>query len=183
MKLYFIVDMLSRHKQTLIRLFTQCQKIYANPQESGKDCLDVQETLIRKITYIESRIRDRKEAIKKLKNQMGKSEIRLSKEEARKTKDKIENYHYQIDRYQDLATVYRNVGDALAFSYIDKWNIKPLAIKEAPGSLSRKKGSRLERKILRRAFALGRIVLLYNITNCLRFGDITVPKKREIHAY
>ena len=58
--------MLSRHKQTLIRLFEQCHKIYADPQGSGDICLEVQETLIRKITYIESRIRGIKKIIKML---------------------------------------------------------------------------------------------------------------------
>ena len=170
--------MLSHHKQTLIKLFAQCHRIYANPKESVQECFSVQETLISKITYIEHRIRERKEAIKGLKNQLGgHAGICLSKDEARKAKDKIEHYHYQIDQYQELAIIYRDIGDALAFSYIDKWDIKPLAIKEAPGSLSGKKGSRLERKIFRRAFSLGHIVLLNDITNCLRYGDITVPKE------
>jgi len=172
--------MLSHHKQALIKLFRQCHKIYANPQESGKECLEIQETLIQRLTYIEGRIRERKAAIKILKNQMGQSKIRLSKVEARKAKDKIEKYHYQIDRYQDLAIIYKNVGDALAFSYIDKWDIKPLAMKEAAGSLSRKMGSCLERKILRRVFEIGHIALLNDITNCLRFGDITVPKDGKL---
>lgn len=169
--------MLSHHKQTLIRLFKQCHRIYANPQESVGECLNVQETLIQKITYIERRIRGQKIAIQNLKYQLGGYDgIRLSKDEARKAKDEIEQYHQKIDEYQELASIYRDIGDALAFSYIDKWDIKPLAIKQAAGALSGKKGSRLERKVLRNAFASGHIVLLNDITNCLRYGDITVPK-------
>lgn len=169
--------MLSHHKKTLIKLFGLCHKICANPRETIQECLYVQETLIQKITYIERQIRKHKKAIKVLKNQLGNHDgVRFNKDEANKAKTRIEQYHYRIDEYQKLATIYRDVGDAIAFSYIDKWDIKPLAIKETAGSLSGKKGSRLERKVLRAAFAIGHIALLNDITNCLRYGDITVPK-------
>lgn len=168
--------MISHHKQTLISLFEKCYKIYSKPQESAKECLEVQEVLIQKISYIERKIRERRREIKALKSELGGREVRLSKDDARKAKDKIKRCHYQIDEYQDLIEVYRDVGDALAFSYLDRWDIKPLSIKEAPGTLSGKKGTRLERQILRKAFSLGHIVLLNDITNCLRYGDITVPK-------
>lgn len=168
--------MISHHKQTLISLFEKCYKIYSKPQESAKECLEVQEVLIQKISYIERKIRERRREIKALKSELGGREVRLSKDDARKAKDKIKRCQYQIDEYQDLIMIYRDVGDALAFSYIDRWDIKPLSIKEAPGTLSGKSGSRLERKILRKTFSLGHIVLLNDITNCLRYGDITVPK-------
>lgn len=169
--------MLPRHKQTLLKLFEQCHNIYANPQESVEECLHVQETLIQKISYIERRIREKKQAIKNLKRQLGGHDVtRLSKNQARDAKDKINKFHQQIDDYKELAMIYRDIGDALAFSFIDKWDIKPLAIKETAGSLTGKKGSRLERRIFRNAFAHGHIVLLNDITNCLRYGDITVPR-------
>ena len=77
--------MLSHHKQTLVKLFEQYHRIYANPQESVQECLSVQETLIQKITYIERRIRKHKEAIKVLKNQLGSRDgVRLSKDDAKK---------------------------------------------------------------------------------------------------
>jgi predicted ribosome quality control (RQC) complex YloA/Tae2 family protein len=50
----------------------------------------------------------------------------LRKDESKKLKDKIEQYHNQIDEYQEIATIYREIGDAIAFSYIDRWGKHPL---------------------------------------------------------
>lgn len=169
--------MIAKYKRTLLKLFILVQEIHANPDGSYQDCLATQEILIREITYIERRIRKRKEAIKNLKKQLGSQHsVRLGKEEAKQIKHKLETYQDQVDEYQDLVGIFREVGDALAFSYIEKWDIKPLVFKEVAGSLSGKKGTRLERKILRGLFASGHVALLNDITNCLRYGDITIPK-------
>ena len=77
--------------------------------------------------------------------------------------------------YRRLIVVFREIGDCLAFTYLDKYDIKPMAFKQSPGFVSGKKGTRFERRCLRRIFANGTIAILNDLTNCLRYGDLTVP--------
>ena len=79
-----------------------------------------------------------------------------------------------IDEYWRLLTIFKEIGDAIAFTYIDKYNIKPMAFKQSAGFLSGKKGTRFERSSLRRVFAQGGVAILNDITNCLRYGDLTI---------
>lgn len=106
--------------------------------------------------------------------------VRLSKTEARELKNTIEHYKCLIDQYNYLLVIFRYIGDAIAFTYIDKWDIKPMAFKESAGYLSGKKGARLERKILRESFSMGVIAILNDLTNCIRYGDITVPRDGKV---
>lgn len=169
--------MIHYYKAPLIHLFSELHKIYDDPENKAPLCLEIQETIIAKITYIERQIRRRKIFIKELKKQLrNQGGVRISKDEASSIKQKISDFQTQIKDYQELTWIFRVVGDGLAFIFIDKWNIRPLPFKQTSGFISGKKGSRLERKILRKALQDGHIVLLNDITNCLRYGDITVPK-------
>ena len=167
--------MLSYYKSPLISLFSKVQALNADPQNIVL-CLEVQETLIRKITYVERKIRNIKRRTENNRRRLRTSTPRLTKTESIEVKEDIDYCRYLIEQFQSLLIILREIGDAVAFTYIDKWNIKPMAFKESPGFISGKKGARLERKILRAAFAAGAIVILNDLTNCLRYGDITVPK-------
>lgn len=70
--------------------------------------------------------------------------------------------------------MFRAVGDGLAFTYLNKYDIKPMAFKQSPGFISGKKGLRFERKILRLLFKHGEIAIMNDLTNCLRYADMTV---------
>lgn len=169
--------MLTFYKSSLIKLFAHVQRIHSEPEGLVSECLQVQEALIRRITYIERQIRKLKAAIRELKKTLGSQlPMRLDKERSLAIKNRIADFHSQIDDYQDLLVIFRWIGDALAFSYLNPWDIKPFVFKESAGALSRKKGARLERQILRRLFAEGHIAILNDLTNCLRYGDITVIK-------
>lgn len=169
--------MLSHYKPSLISLFAKVQELNANPQ-SAELCLEIQEALIRRITYIERIIRNLKGHIKNNKKRLGTIHpVRLSKVESNELKDEVEYYRYLVEQYENMLIIFRDIGDAIAFTYIDKWNIKPMAFKQSAGYLSGKKGARLERKMLRGSFGMGIIVILNDLTNCLRYGDITVPKR------
>ena len=122
-------------------------------------------------------IRKLKTEIKEYRRELGiKRSLPLTKQEAEHIRQVVEADLYRIDSYNELLFVFRSVGDAIAHTYINKWDIKPMVYKESPGFISGKKGSRLERQILRRSSEMGVTVILNDLTNSLRYGDITVPR-------
>jgi hypothetical protein len=126
--------------------------------------------------YAEKRIRETKSKLKNCRHLLKGGPLdRLSKSRSREVKSEIRYLEDLIDEYQRLLLILHHVGDAIAFTYIDKWDIKPLAFRAAPGFISGKKGSALERRILREIFRRGGIAILNDLTTCLRHGDITIP--------
>ena len=170
--------MIHYYKRSLLDLFEKVQILRGNPLENRKLCLSIQETLINKITYIEKRIRTLKEQTKACKRELRTKRSQPSaKEKSIQIKRHIKINLSRIKQYQAILLIFRDIGDALAFIYIDKWDIKPMSFKPPSGFISGKKGSRLERKCLRGAFEIGGVALLNDLTHCLRYGDITVPKE------
>ncbi len=169
--------MLSYYRQSLVRLFSTVQLIREAPYTHIEECFQVQESLIRRITYIEQRIREIKSAIGTHRRSLkaASKNLRLSKEKAAEVKARISQLRSQLDEYKYLLTIFREIGDGLAFAYIDKWTIKPLAFKQPPGFISGKAGARRERSIWRALAQQGRVAILNDLTNCLRYGDITLP--------
>ena len=55
--------MISYYRQSLVRLFSTVQLIREAPYSHIEECFEVQESLIRRITYIEQRLRETKSAI------------------------------------------------------------------------------------------------------------------------
>jgi hypothetical protein len=170
--------MIARYRPLLINLFTEAQRIHIDPFRFTTEYLNLQEILIQKITYVEQQIRRLKANIKALHKLLGSKGLGLDKDASKKAKNGIARYHVQLEEYQELLAIMRWIGDALAFSFLDRYDIKPLGFhKENAGFLSGKRGSRRERKIFRAVFNWGRIAILNDLTNCLRYGDITVFDK------
>ncbi|MBI5678719.1 MAG: hypothetical protein HZC52_09605 [Planctomycetes bacterium] len=168
--------MLEYYQSALISLFARVQELNSNPTDLAL-CQNIQEKLIQRITYVERRIRTLKDEIAKSKKRLKTTQpVRLSKIESTGTKEAIQYKHHLLDEYRLLLSILNAVGDAIVFTYIDKWDIKPMAFKEPAGFISGKKGTRLERRIFRGAFGLGQIAILNDLTTCLRYGDITVPR-------
>jgi hypothetical protein len=170
--------MLRYYRQSLIELFSQIQLIKNDPYGCRNECLCLQESLIKKITYVEGRIRKLGSAIRtnRKKLRTARKDSRLAKEEAERAKEEISRLRSRIDEYKYLLVILRDIGNGVAFAYIDKWDIKPMAFKESPGFISRKKGARRERRIWRAVFEHGIVAILNDLTHCLRYGDITVPR-------
>jgi hypothetical protein len=98
------------------------------------------------------------------------------RDEASALKVRLKQNASRKDDYDTILLVLRDIGDAVAFTYIDKWDIKPLCLaKEPAGFISGKEGLRLELNIFRYLKSKNKICILNDITNSIRHGDITVP--------
>lgn len=71
----------------------------------------------------------------------------------------------------------REIGDSLAFTYFNKHDLKPLCWKQTAGFIGGKEGLKKELYELKSIFESGRFAILNDITNSLRYGDITIEKE------
>jgi len=71
--------MISYYKRLLISLFSEINNIKDDPLSHIHEYKNVQETLITKISYIESRIRKLKVEVKETKNKLRTRDLKLTK--------------------------------------------------------------------------------------------------------
>lgn len=131
---------------------------------------ELQRELFRSIACVE-KSRDR------LKNKLialkiAKRHGRLSREESVSVKQKIKSVDSNIAKYDETLYLIRAIGDGVAFTIFDKWDLKPLHFKEAAGRVSGKAGAKLERKILNFILKRGVPAVHCDVTNVIRYGDV-----------
>jgi hypothetical protein len=169
--------MLAYYKESLLDLFEQLQRLHTDPANSSELCCKIQQTLIRRIIYVEGRLQETRRHIAECKKSLAlRDSATRDKERAQVLKQMVDHAHWKIDEYQNVLKILRGVGDGLAFSFLSKWDIKPMTFKERAGFLSGKAGFTQERRVLSWACTQNIVVILNDLTNCLRHGDITVPK-------
>jgi hypothetical protein len=134
--------------------------------------LEIQEELLERIGRAERAVRLRRTANTALTKQL--SMRGNSRAEARKLKVQNAAGEERIRQQKELLSVLRSIGDAVAFTYGDRWELKQLVWNQEPGFITGKRGTRLERGILRAAFARGAIAVMNDLTHTLRHGDITI---------
>lgn len=165
--------MLTRHKRALVNLFARVHELQADPIEKRMLALEIQEELLRRIIQAERQIKRRKKFNKAIKFRL--AQKGNSREAALSLKDDYLKGEDTLEAQRKLIEVLRSIGDSIAFIYGGKWDLKQMVLnKPNPGFISGKRGTRLERAILRRAFAWGATVVMNDLTNTLRHGDITV---------
>jgi hypothetical protein len=74
------------------------------------------------------------------------------------------------------------IGDCIAFIYIDRWDVKPLAHGHDAGFISGKNGLAEEMKTLRLASLHEIPCLLADLTNVLKYGDFYAFSPRRMPA-
>jgi len=165
--------MISYYRRSLLDLFARAHRLSEHPVQLRSECLEIQEMLISRTRYIERQIRTRRVENRELSRWLAiEGRIRRDRMASREVKHRRTHNNRVVEQYQELLWILKSIGDALAFTYMDKWEIKPMAAKEAPGFLTGKKGLRLELRVLRRAFEFGHVAILNDLTNSLRYGDL-----------
>ncbi|MDO8531639.1 MAG: hypothetical protein Q7T26_05665 [Dehalococcoidia bacterium] len=100
----------------------------------------------------------------------------------RQIKSAIKARSSKLEGYKRVLHILKDIGDALAFTYGDKYDIKPMRFKEASGFVSGKAGLRKEWRVLQKIFKLGGVGILNDVTHCLRYGDITAGQGDKLFA-
>lgn len=183
--------MIGYYKNFMIEMVSSLRELN-NDKSNFRLLLNIQRALVNKLIYVENRIlklNQEYNIVNKLLSQRG-----LLKSDAKNLKKRKAIIKDRKDEYLWLLFVFRTIGDGIAFSYLDKWDIRPLAFKdnapdykESPGFMSGKAGLQMELKKLRSAIDHGVPALLTDITNCIRHGDICLlgagmPRLMEVKS-
>lgn len=167
-----------------------------NRLQENRDNLDllreIQLRLIKRIILTERKIRTHKGRVTQLRSTLRKN--RVSKEQALEVKKKRAFLEERIRQLQWLLYVWRAFGDALAFTYLDKWSVKPLLyndktpdVKQSSGFLDGKVGLPVEFSLVLDALTHRVPALLTDLTNSIRHGDVclcgeSVPYLLEVKS-
>ena len=171
--------MLRYYKRSLITLLGQVNELRNNPWDNRELCLEIQERLIKKVFHAEKRIRELNRLIQENKARLGTKQVPLlTKEESVRLKEDITKFHQAKEDYEYILNLFRSIGDALAFIYISRWDIKPMTFKETAGFMSGKDGFSIELQALRHVFKSSLVAILSDLTRCLRYGDIIAYPRR-----
>jgi hypothetical protein len=164
--------MLARYKRWLVPLLQQVHALQAAPLDRRLLALEIQESLLYRMSRAEWLLRRIRNDNKTLKKELTRRDS--TREASRKIKARYATNNERMEEQKGLLDVLRSIGDCIAFIYGDRWDLKQMVLKEEAGFLTGKSGTRLERKILRDAFAVGATVVMNDLTHTLRFGDITL---------
>jgi hypothetical protein len=165
--------MIGRYKKSILSLLHQLRQFQNDPKNTEL-LRAIQLKLYKQLCAIESRAAHSDEKLAEARTTL--RSARLPKEDARKLKAQISTLITRKQGYQDLSYLLRSIGDGLAFTIFDRYDLKPLAFKESPGSLRGKAGRRLELYLLNTALTHGQRAILCDLTNAIKYGDVCLVK-------
>ncbi len=155
------------------------QILLENPYESKELAHDIQLLLLDRIIQVEDVIRKNNETVKSNKQKARDKRINQDERKSISLETKSLNDVNEILK-QDLKRL-REIGDSIAFAYFNKHDLKTLCWKESAGFIGGKDGLKKELEEFEKFFKQGEFAILNDITNSLRFGDITVEKDGKPH--
>jgi hypothetical protein len=164
--------MLNLYRLPLIDLYERVHELESDRVGKRLLALGIQEELLQRIVRAEARIRRRRDFNTQTKFELSK------RSNSRDTSNKLRTLHAcgldYIQAQKTLIKCLRSIGDAIAFIYGDRYELKQLVNNGDPGFISGKRGTRLERAILRKSFQWGATAVMNDLTNTLRHGDVTL---------
>lgn len=138
--------------------------------------LELQRHLIRQITRLERRTKRVQRAAANMRQTL--NSARPPRDQAKALKLRIKECPELLEKIRRQMFVWRCFGDGIAFAYQSKYALKHLHydrdynVKQTAGFMSGKTGFRKEWKFLRLGIKMGVPVVLADITNVIRHGDI-----------
>lgn len=160
--------------KSLHTLLNELHAARKSPYNNIQKWFYLQLKLLKKIKYIEGRIRESKKNIIQLKKDLNTPMRFTSKTESTKAKTQIDLKSKRINEYGFLLLCFKSIADGIAFTFIDKYDIKPQNFKESPGFITGKEGLRMELKNFKYFFKSGMIAILNDLTSVLKYNDITI---------
>jgi hypothetical protein len=168
--------MLGYYKKHVLQLAEQLRALQAAPTNLDT-LIETQLYILKRILATEGKIAEYRRNAAAVKKQLRSQ--RLSKDEAADAKRRMQFANDRIKACQWLLFIWRCFGDGIAFSYLDKWAVKPLLynvetpdVKQTAGYLTGKEGLHQELAVVLEAKAHGVPALLCDLTNTIRHGDI-----------
>jgi len=172
-----------REQELFLQAANLLEQLKSAPDDLG--CLlKLQKLLIRQIVRVEAsirRIKKGKARLKSAKSSVGKRPNltrALKKQKALEIKSLLNNCTERLGEHKQLLFLWRTFGDAIAGIYHSTYSLKHLfydseySPKQDAGFLSGKDGFSLEYKTLVSGIKKGVPVLLCDLTNVVRHGDV-----------
>lgn len=170
------MTIINRHKLTFEKLGSMLHELQRDSANLSL-MLELQTLLLRQIKAAERNIRRLKLKIKETKAAFVIE--RPSKENALKAKKQLDLNRKKTQEYKHLIYLWKCFGDGIAFIYLDKYalkhtffNVKDDSPKEMPGFITGKAGFKAEWRFVQKAIDQGWPVLLCDLTNVIRHGDV-----------
>ena len=155
--------MINYYRQSIINLLAAVHEARKSPFENINIWQNVQEELIKKLSYAEKRIRFLKKEITEINKIRKTSYKRLSKDESLSEKANLKRKKLKLEEYRWLIDIYKSIGDSIAFTFLHKLDIKPQNFKQSSGFITEKSGFTNERRMFRYTFKIGGIAILNDL--------------------
>jgi hypothetical protein len=177
--------MLNRYKLTFVRLANTLHKLKRDPTDL-EVLWDLQMFLIQKLRRCERGITRTRQRMGEIKSRLRSD--RPARQEAARMKRRVKHCEHQIDEYRRTIYFIKCFGDGIAFLYLDTFALKhtfykttDYSVREEPGFLIANSGFGNECRIARRFLREGIPVLLCDLTNVVRYGDICLLVDSDPH--
>ncbi len=146
--------------------------IFTNENITNIDMYNLQMKLLDYIGASETEI-----TLKKQQINTNKSNNSMNSSERKNIKDTLT---YEIELLKKWIIDLKRIGDSLAYHYFSQYDLKNLAFKQDAGFLSGKTGLIKELEHLKKIFDNGGFAILNDLTNTIRYGDISELKNGEL---
>lgn len=166
--------MLGYYSKSICKLLDEIHCLKKQPFNDIQSWKRIQLSLVKKNIYIENKIRLTNKSIKDLNFYRKNPQQILSKIESNKIKNKLARLKVRLEDLRYVLKVYKSVGDAIAFTFINKLDIKPQNFKQSAGFISEKEGLVQELIEFKKAYKTNIVAILNDLTSSLKYCDITL---------